>query len=352
MYSSYSFPPSPTDNGIIPSPSEKKRIRKLYNSTGLALILQYAITYVIVIIAIIIMGDLISEEYNDEGARIIGFAEATLMFCAPAVSSIITFFIYSAWHKISIPKLFSTEKLTGGYIGKSTLITLLFYQAGMLLMLVTFVIVTALGYNIPSLDYELDGDMRTTVMDVFTSVLLAPIAEELFFRGIIFKQLSKVSLRFGIIVSAILFGLMHGNIFQFVMATTVGIAFAYADAKADSLIPSIIGHMAVNLTASIPQLIELKFGEDISSGVTFIIAAVEVVLGAVMLIYVIRRGGIKIPSYTEYHKQRTLPILITSAAMIIITVVYLYDVFSCLEKFDPEELGEITEAAARFFIKI
>ena len=348
----YSYPPYPTENGIIPGQAEKKRIRKLYNSTGLALIFQYALTYVIVIIAILIMGDLISEEYNEKGARIVGFAEAALMYCAPAASSIITFFIYSAWHRINIPKLFSTEKLTGGYIGKSTLITLLFYQAGMLLLYVTYVIVAVLGYDIPSLNYELDNDIRTTVMDVFTSIILAPIAEELFFRGIVLKQLSKVSLRFGIIASAVLFGLMHGNIFQFVMATTVGIAFAYADAKADSLIPSIIGHMAVNLTASIPQLIELKFSEELSGGVSFIIAAIEVVLGAVMLVYVIRRSGIKLPSYTEYHKQRTLPIIITSAAMIIITLIYLYDIFSCLEKVDPEQLEEITEAAASFFIKI
>ena len=346
----YSYPPYPTDNGIIPGQAEKKRIRKLYNSTGLALILQYALTYAIVIIAVLIMGDLISEEYNEEGSRIVGFAEAALMFCAPAASSIITFFIYSAWHRISIPKLFSTEKLTAGYIGKSTLITLLFYQAGMLLMLITFAIVTTLGYSIPSLDYELDNDIRTTVMDVFTSIILAPIAEELFFRGIVLKQLSKVSLRFGIIMSAILFGLMHGNIFQFVMATTVGIAFAYADAKADSLIPSLIGHMAVNLTASIPQLIELNFSEELASGVSFIIAAIQVVLGAVMLLYVIRRSRITLPSYTEYHKQRTLPIIITSAAMIIITVIYLYDLFSCLEKVDTEQLGEITEAAAGFIL--
>ena len=346
----YSYPPYPPDNGIIPGQAEKKRIRKLYNSTGLALILQYALTYAIVIIAVLIMGDHISEEYNEEGSRIVGFAEAALMFCAPAASSIITFFIYSAWHRISIPKLFSTEKLTTGYIGKSTLITLLFYQAGMLLMLITFAIVTTLGYSIPSLDYELDNDIRTTVMDVFTSIILAPIAEELFFRGIVLKQLSKVSLRFGIIMSAILFGLMHGNIFQFVMATTVGIAFAYADAKADSLIPSLIGHMAVNLTASIPQLIELNFSEELASGISFIIAAIQVVLGAVMLLYVIRRSGITLPSYTEYHKQRTLPIIITSAAMIIITLIYLYDLFSCLEKVDPEQLGEITEAAAGFIL--
>ena len=52
---------------------------------------------------------------------------------------------------------------------------------------------------------------ETAVMTIY-SVILAPIFEEILFRGFVLKNLSRFNVRFGIIMSAILFGLFHGNL--------------------------------------------------------------------------------------------------------------------------------------------
>ena len=80
-----------------------------------------------------------------------------------------------------------------------------------------------------------------------------------------------------------------------------------------------------------------------------VIAAFEFVLGAAGFIYIIKNGEIKLPPYTEYHKKRTLPIMITSAGIIIITAIYIFDLCSSVEP--VEEAVEFTETALRIFIR-
>ncbi len=102
--------------------------------------------------------------------------------------------------------------------------------------------------------YEADmGSYSGTTMllaQVLYGGLLAPIGEELLFRGVILKNLSRVSQRFGIFMSAALFGLAHENIAQFLLAFLLGIFLAEIDMRHNSLLPSIMVHVAVNVLAT------------------------------------------------------------------------------------------------------
>jgi len=66
----------------------------------------------------------------------------------------------------------------------------------------------------------------TLSMFLYTS-FLAPITEELLFRGVILQRLQKYGKLFAIIISAVLFGAFHGNLAQGIFATFIGIVFAY-----------------------------------------------------------------------------------------------------------------------------
>lgn len=57
--------------------------------------------------------------------------------------------------------------------------------------------------------------------------LIAPILEELMFRGVILRVLMKHGKFFAIVFSSLLFGLLHGNLSQLFFATVVGIILAY-----------------------------------------------------------------------------------------------------------------------------
>jgi len=102
----------------------------------------------------------------------------------------------------------------------------------------------------------------TTLIDMGTSdttyyyvssflyiVLIGPIMEELVYRGGILAGLRKYGDRFAIIISSLLFGVMHGNIAQFFFATLVGALLGYIYVKTNSLRISILIHVLNNLFA-------------------------------------------------------------------------------------------------------
>lgn len=81
--------------------------------------------------------------------------------------------------------------------------------------------------------------------------LLAPVAEELFFRGYMLTRLRSVwSPGPAILMSAIAFGIIHGEWVHGLLAAIIGIYLGLVTERADSVIPAMICH-AVNNTASV-----------------------------------------------------------------------------------------------------
>ena len=58
--------------------------------------------------------------------------------------------------------------------------------------------------------------------------ILGPIMEELMFRGGVLRSLQPYGRRFAVLMSAFLFGMMHGNLIQIPFAFAVGLLFGYA----------------------------------------------------------------------------------------------------------------------------
>ena len=82
---------------------------------------------------------------------------------------------------------------------------------------------------------------------VLVVVIVGPIAEELVFRGLLFRRLNDyLKLPWAVIISSALFGLTHGNLVQGIFAGTLGIALAVSYADTGKLIVPILGHMANN----------------------------------------------------------------------------------------------------------
>ena len=83
-------------------------------------------------------------------------------------------------------------------------------------------------------------------MALFAAVI-APICEELTFRGIIFSGFRKNgSALQAILISALLFGLFHMNINQALYAFALGVFFGAVREVSGSVIPTIVCHITVN----------------------------------------------------------------------------------------------------------
>ena len=82
---------------------------------------------------------------------------------------------------------------------------------------------------------------------ILALVIVAPMTEELLFRGLFMRGfLSRYSPRKAILVSGIFFGLFHLNPWQFVHTTVIGILLGWWFFKTRSLIPCLFGHALNN----------------------------------------------------------------------------------------------------------
>jgi len=81
-------------------------------------------------------------------------------------------------------------------------------------------------------------------------VLVAPFFEELLFRGIILRGLlARMSAPKAVVVSSLLFGAMHANIYQLVDAGTFGLVLGWLYLRFRSTLPCILLHGVTNALA-------------------------------------------------------------------------------------------------------
>jgi len=88
--------------------------------------------------------------------------------------------------------------------------------------------------------------------------LLAPVAEELFFRRLLIPKLLPFGEKPAVILSALAFGLIHGNLIQFFYAFGLGLAFGYIFVKTGKVIYTVILHMIINFIGSVISVLALQ----------------------------------------------------------------------------------------------
>ncbi len=90
---------------------------------------------------------------------------------------------------------------------------------------------------------------------VLFMVILAPILEELFFRKLVIDRLHRYGDIPAILVSGVLFGLIHGNFSQFFYAALLGMVFGMIYCRTGRLRYTIFLHMFINFFGSVYVLL-------------------------------------------------------------------------------------------------
>ena len=113
------------------------------------------------------------------------------------------------------------------------------------------------GGSLTDVLQENGADMDTLPMWLY-ACLAAPITEELLFRGLLLRSMAPFGKKFAIVVSAVLFGLYHGNPIQTPYAFAVGLILGYV-ALEYNVIWAMVLHMMNNLLLgdSLPRLLQL-----------------------------------------------------------------------------------------------
>lgn len=85
------------------------------------------------------------------------------------------------------------------------------------------------------------------MISVIALCLIAPFVEEMLFRGIFLRSFLRIySPGRAIVLSSLLFGLAHLNVYQFVVASTLGVLSGWLYYATGSLWPAILEHAVYN----------------------------------------------------------------------------------------------------------
>jgi membrane protease YdiL (CAAX protease family) len=107
---------------------------------------------------------------------------------------------------------------------------------------------------------------------------LAPIGEELFFRGFMLTRLRQVwSAGPAILVTALAFGVIHGEWVHGLLATGIGLYLGLVTERSASVIPAVICHVANNTTS---VLLSAAIGSPQGRGVNVALLVITAVLFA------------------------------------------------------------------------
>ncbi|MBQ9510973.1 MAG: CPBP family intramembrane metalloprotease [Clostridia bacterium] len=102
------------------------------------------------------------------------------------------------------------------------------------------------GTNIRDVVDEILGEDPFRLPALIT-VVIAPVVEELIFRKMFIDRMRGYGEKFAIFISALCFGLFHGNFSQFFYAFGIGLVFGYVYSKTRNLWYTVSLHAAANL---------------------------------------------------------------------------------------------------------
>lgn len=172
-------------------------------------------------------------------------------------------------------------------------------------------LVMFLSYIASNNGYELNGSelpgansVLSCFAEILSTILLPAIIEEYAFRCCSLGVLRKYGKGFAVAVVSIIFGMIHGNIIQFIFATSVGVILGFITVKTDNVIIAAVVHGLNNSLSVIGDITSYissseELGTNLSNAILFIWPA----LGIIGMIYLIRHDGLFKSKYSKYPKE-------------------------------------------------
>lgn len=180
----------------------------------------------------------------------------------------------------------------------------------------TMILVERSGGKLP-LYYNLTG--TPFLVALLLLGIIPPICEEMAYRGYLQQALRPLGPKAGVIVTALLFGAMHGSLVRLIPLSLLGLIFGVAVQRSGSIISSMLMHFVNNATA----LSLTYFAKGIPSltvlGVTGLLAA-ALVLGLLTWFLVRGFGPEQAPAESVALPRQVLP----AVALVLVPALLIY----------------------------
>ena len=202
-----------------------------------------------------LFGSLITNHINIFSESVLSiinfFAVVVLAYLIPLLFTAVLFKSFTLYRG-NLRELYKKPKRVARALGTFPAMYGLGQGTALLTLLVMFLITRNLSGQT-----HIEELLRPTVIEapmnivsiitmVFLLVVIAPVFEELWVRGIMYDALKPYGTGMAIIISSLLFGLMHGSLYMLFYTTAFGLALGYVRYATDSLFIVTILHAIVN----------------------------------------------------------------------------------------------------------
>lgn len=155
--------------------------------------------------------------------------------------------------------------------------------------------------------------------------ILAPILEEIVFRGILINKLRKYGEGFCIFASGFAFGLFHGNLTQMIYAFVLGCIFAYVALKTGTIIYGIIMHMIINLIGSV-VMVNIVLSQKTYLMIIVVVCVLSILAAGITLFFLnLKKINIK-KTNDSVATSKKIGSFVASVGMIMFMIVILLSV--------------------------
>lgn len=148
-------------------------------------------------------------------------------------------------------------------------------------------ILSSFGLPWPSSPNVMDKSVLNLVLNLVSTAVLPALVEEMVFRGYVLGALRPQGDGLAIVFSALLFGLLHGNLLQIPFAFILGLIFAYLTVQTGSIWPAVLIHFLTNATSVCLEYAGLFLpdtdAQGMLNGTAFAVMAVIGIIGAAIL---------------------------------------------------------------------
>lgn len=208
------------------------------------------------------------------------------------------------WHLIHFKYVKFNFKSFGEVSGKTIGLSILLILSGMV-----FINLCCEWLNLSDDMQDIFFGMSRNAFGILSAVFMAPLVEELLFRGAIQGHLLRIGIKplYAIFISSAIFGIVHMNPDQIPFAFAIGLIFGWLYYRTGNVVPGIIGHFINNSIACIQMamLTKEEFNtqtiEWLGEGPTYAIFALSFVVMMGMFLYLKKRLP-EAPDYTEQQE--------------------------------------------------
>lgn len=137
---------------------------------------------------------------------------------------------------------------------------------------------------------EQAGLSEMTLVSSLSALVLAPVVEEMIFRGMTMKLAGKFTKNFWVanVFQALLFGIAHMNIVQGTYAFLMGLLLGLLYRKFDSLYATMLAHLTFNFMGTFGVMLIFGEEETVPAGKSILLLAIGIIIAIAGIYFAIK----------------------------------------------------------------